>query len=54
MWFREACNKLEDKRQNPNWESMSDIFEKKVGREKLGQLFDVKKDGSKRRYRLKS
>ena len=55
MWFREACNKLlDDKRQNPSWESMSDIFEKKVGREKLGQLFDVKRDGSKRKYRIKS
>jgi hypothetical protein len=53
MWFSEAYNRLEERYQNPNWESMSDIFEKKEGREKLDKLFDVKPEGSKRYYRIK-
>ena len=53
MWFSEAYNRLEERYQNPNWKSMSDIFEKREGREKLDKLFDVKKEGSKRYYRIK-
>jgi|APSaa5957512493_1039668.scaffolds.fasta_scaffold133806_1 hypothetical protein len=53
MWFSEAYNRLEERYQNPNWESMSDIFEKREGREKLDKLFDVKPEGSRRYYRIK-
>ncbi|MDC0865678.1 hypothetical protein OAP50_01135 [bacterium] len=53
MWFSEAYNRLEERYQNPNWKSMSDIFEKREGREKLDKLFDVKPEGSKRYYRIK-
>ena len=53
MWFSEAYNRLEERYQNPNWKSMSDIFEKREGREKLDKLFDVKPEGSRRYYRIK-
>jgi len=53
MWFSEAYNRLEERYQNPNWKSMSDIFEKREGRAKLDKLFDVKPEGSKRYYRIK-
>ena len=53
MWFSEAYNRLEERYQNPNWKSMSDIFEKREGRGKLDKLFDVKPEGSKRYYRIK-
>tara|TARA_Y100000768_G_scaffold296561_1_gene230372 strand:- start:5360 stop:6001 length:642 start_codon:yes stop_codon:yes gene_type:complete len=54
MWFSEAYNKLEERYQNTNWESMSDIFEKREGKEKLGQLFDVNSEGRKTYYRIKT
>jgi antitoxin component YwqK of YwqJK toxin-antitoxin module len=40
MWFSEAYNKLEERYQNPNWQSMTDIFEKSEGNYK-----DWEKDG---------
>ena len=54
MWFSEAYNKLNEDERNPNWNSMTDIFEKRDGKEKLNLLFDVKADGSKRYYRIKT
>ena len=54
MWFSEAYNRLEERYKNPNWNSMTDIFEKREGKEKLDKLFDVKTEGSKRYYRIKS
>jgi hypothetical protein len=54
MWFSEAYNKLNEDVMNPAWNSMTDIFEKRDGKEKLDQLFDVKTEGSKRYYRIKS
>ncbi len=54
MWFSEAYNKLEERYQNANWESISDIFEKKEGRKKLYKLFDIDKQGKKNFYRIKS
>ena len=53
MWFSEAYNRLEERYQNPNWQGMTDIFEKSEGRKKLDKLFDVKLEGRKRYYRIK-
>jgi len=54
MWFREACNKLDEKHQNTNWASMTDIFEKTEGRDKLNRLFDSNIEGRKIYYRIKT
>jgi len=54
MWFSEAYNRLEERFKNPNWNSMTDIFEKREGREKRNKLFDLKTEGSKRYYRIKT
>ena len=54
MWFSEAYNRLEERFKNPKWNSMTDIFEKREGREKRDKLFDLKTDGSKRNYRIKT
>jgi hypothetical protein len=54
MWFSEAYNRLKERYKNPNWKSMTDIFEKREGKEKLDKLFDVKTEGSKRYYRIKT
>jgi len=54
MWFSEAYNKLDEKYQNANWASMTDIFEKKEGRDKLNRLFDSNIDGRKIYYRIKT
>ena len=54
IWFSEAYNKLDEKYQNTNWASMTDIFEKKEGRDKLNRLFDSNIEGRKRYYRIKT
>jgi len=54
MWFSEAYNKLDEKHQNTNWNSMTDIFEKKEGRDKINRLFDSNIEGRKRYYRIKT
>jgi len=54
MWFSEAYNRLEERFKNPKWNSMTDIFEKREGREKRNKLFDLKTEGSKRYYRIKT
>ena len=53
MWFSEAYNKLDEKHQNTNWNSMTDIFEKKEGRDKLQRLFDSNTEGRIIYYRIK-
>ena len=54
MWFSEAYNRLEERYKNPNWNSMTDIFEKREGREKLNKLFDSITEGRIRYYRIKT
>ncbi len=54
MWYSEVYNRLNDIYKNPDWNGMTDIFEKREGKEKLDKLFDVKTEGSKRYYRIKT
>ena len=54
LWFLEAYNKLDVKLRNIEWNGLSDIFEGAKGREKIDKLFDVKPEGSKRYYRIKT
>ena len=52
--FDEVREKLQKDFETEGWFGMTAIFEKKEGREKLGQLFDVITNGSKRYYRIKT
>ena len=54
LWFSEAYNMLDEDIANPKWNGLSDIFEGVEGREKINKLFDVKPEGSRRYYRIKT
>jgi len=54
MWFSEARDRLDEREQSPSWNSMTDIFEKREGREKLNKLFDSITEGRVRYYRIKT
>ena len=54
LWFIEAYNMLDEDVVNPEWAGLSDIFEGAEGREKINKLFDVKPEGSRRYYRIKT
>ena len=54
LWFIEAYNMLDEDIANPEWNGLSDIFEGVEGREKINKLFDVKPEGSRRYYRIKT
>ena len=54
LWFKEAYNMLDEDVVNPEWFGLSDIFEGAEGREKINKLFDVKPEGSRRYYRIKT
>ena len=53
LWFSQIFNMLDDRYKNPNWNSMTDVFEKESGRAKLEKLCDVKSIGSRKFYRMK-
>ena len=54
MWWGEAIELMEKTEIiNPDWKCMTDIFEKKEGREKLNKLFDSNPEGRVIYYRLK-
>ena len=54
LCFLEAYNMLDEDIVNVGWNSLSDIFEGAEGREKINKLFDVKSEGSRRYYRIKT
>jgi|TARA_B110000116_G_C16353682_1_gene366563 hypothetical protein len=54
LWFIKAFNMLDEDVANPEWDGLGDIFEEAEGREKINELFDVKPEGSKRYYRIKT
>jgi hypothetical protein len=54
MYWRDAIKLMvKTERINPVWKSMTNIFEKKEGREKLNKLFDSNPEGRVIYYRLK-
>ena len=55
MYWRDAIKLMvKTERINPVWKSMTNIFEKKEGREKLNKLFDSNPEGRVIYYRLKT
>ncbi|MDB9722921.1 hypothetical protein OAA83_03220 [Candidatus Marinimicrobia bacterium] len=55
MWWGEAIELMKKtERINEDWKCMTDIFEKKEGREKLNKLFDSNPEGRVIYYRLKT
>ena len=55
MYWGDAIDLMEKtERINPVWKSMTNIFEKKEGREKLNKLFDSNPEGRVIYYRLKT
>ena len=54
MYWGEAIELMQEtERINPVWKSMTNIFEKKEGKEKLNKLFDSNPEGRVIYYRLK-
>ena len=45
---------IDENDRNDGWFGMTDIFEKKEGKEKINKLFDVKPEGRERYYRIKT
>ena len=54
LCFEDVYNMIDENDRNDDWFGMTDIFEKKEGKEKINKLFDVKPEGSKRYYRIKT
>ena len=54
LCFDDVYNMLDENDRNDGWFSITDIFEKKEGKEKINKLFDVKTEGSRRYYRIKT
>ena len=54
LCFDDVYNMLDENDRNDGWFSITDIFEKKEGKEKINKLFDVKPEGSRRYYRIKT
>ena len=54
LCFKDLYNMIDENDRNDGWFGMTDIFEKKEGKEKINKLFDVKSEGSRRYYRIKT
>jgi len=54
LCFKDLYNMIDENDRNDGWFGMTDIFEKKEGKEKINILFDVKSEGSRRYYRIKT
>ena len=53
LCFDDVYNMIDENDRNDGWFGMTDIFEKKEGKEKINKLFDVKPEGRRRYYRIK-
>ena len=54
LCFKDLYKMIDENDRNDGWFGMTDIFEKKEGKEKINKLFDVKSEGSRRYYRIKT